>query len=225
MTPARVVMVTGAHGLRGRIETTTWPLDGSTPEVLVQLDDGRQVLVPLAALSRQEDGSYALHLDPAELEARQGTGSHVNGRPLVVPVRVEALEIEKRQVETGCVRISKVVHERDELVDEPLRREEVSIERVPINRFVDEAIPVRYEGNTMIVSLLEEVSVIEKRLMLREELWITKRQVEAHRPVRVTLRLAARRRPSSISMSSRANSIIQHRPKEKHNGQDSDWTV
>jgi uncharacterized protein (TIGR02271 family) len=188
MTPARVVMVTGANGIRGSIETATWPLDGSKPEVLVQLDDGRQVLVPLEALHRQDGDSYTLHLDSASLEARQGTGSHVSGRPLVVPVMVEELEIKKHQVETGRVRISKVVHEREEVVDEPLRREEVSIARVPINRFVDEAIPVRYEGATMIVSLLEEVLVVEKRLMLKEELRITRRQVEAHKPVRVTLR-------------------------------------
>jgi uncharacterized protein (TIGR02271 family) len=188
MTPARVVTVTSADGLRGSIETASWPLDGSKPEVLVQLDDGRQVLVPLEALSRQEDGSYALRLDPAELEARHGTGSNVSGPPLVVPLIVEELEIEKRQVETGRVRISKVVHEREEVIDEPLLHEEVSIARVPTNRFVDEAIPIRYEGDTMIVSLLEEVPVVEKRLMLKEELWITKRQVEAHKPVRVTLR-------------------------------------
>lgn len=188
MTPARVVTVASADGVRGSIETASWPLDGSKPEVLVQLDDGRQVLVPLEALSRQEDGSYALRLDPAELEALHGTGSNVSGRHLVVPLIVEELEIEKRQVETGRVRISKVVHEREEVIDEPLLHEEVSIARVPINRFVDEAIPIRYEGDTMIVSLLEEVPVVEKRLMLKEELRITKRQVEAHKPVRVTLR-------------------------------------
>jgi uncharacterized protein (TIGR02271 family) len=188
MSPAHVVTVTGANGIRGRIDTTTWPLDGSQPEVLVQLDDGRQVLVPLEALHRQEDGSYALHLDPAELEARQGTGRQVSGRPLVIPVMVEALEIDKRRVETWRVRISKVVHEREEVIDEPLLSEEVSIERLPIHRFVDEAIPIRYEGDTMIISLLEEVPVVEKRLILKEELRITKRQVEAHQPVRVTLR-------------------------------------
>jgi uncharacterized protein (TIGR02271 family) len=91
-------------------------------------------------------------------------------------------------VETGRVRIHKVVHEREEVIDQPLLSEEVNIERVPIHRFVDEAIPIRYEGDTMIISLLEEVPVIEKRLMLMEELRITKRHVEAHRPVQVTLR-------------------------------------
>ena len=91
-------------------------------------------------------------------------------------------------METGRVRIHKVVHEREELVDEPLLHEEVSIERVPIHRFVDEAMPIRYEGDTMIVSLLEEVPVVEKRLMLKEELRITTRRSEVHQPVRVTLR-------------------------------------
>ena len=45
MSPAHVVTVTGANGLRGRIDTTTWALDGSQPRCVVQLDDGGQVLV------------------------------------------------------------------------------------------------------------------------------------------------------------------------------------
>lgn len=188
MTPARVVVVTEAGHVYGSIETTSWPLDGSKPEALVQLDDGRQVFVPIAALRRQEDGRYILSLDPVELEHRQATASEVSAPPLVVPVMVEELDVQKRQVTTGRVRISKVVREREELVDEPLLREEVIIERVAINRFVDAVIPVRYEGDTMIVSLLEEVPVVEKRLMLKEELRITRRQVEAHKPISVTLR-------------------------------------
>ncbi len=188
MTPSSVLVVTVPGGVRGSIETASWPLDGSRPEVLVQLDDGRQVLVPLAALSRQEDGSYVLSLDPADLERLHGAGYDSGGQSLVVPVMVEELEVEKRRVEMGRVRISKVVREREELVDEPLFREEVSIERVPVNRFVDEPIPVRYEGDTLVVSLVEEVPVVEKRLMLKEELRITRRQVEVHQPVPVTLR-------------------------------------
>jgi hypothetical protein len=79
MTPARVVVVTGTNGIHGSIETSAWPLDGSQPEVLVQLNDGRQVLVPLEALSRQDDGSYTLRLDPAEHEARQDPGAMPGG--------------------------------------------------------------------------------------------------------------------------------------------------
>jgi uncharacterized protein (TIGR02271 family) len=188
MAQAHVVAVVGADGIRGTIDTALWPLDGSQSEVLVQLDDGRQVLVPLEALSRQGDGSYVVSLNTNELEHRRVTGSAAGEQPLVVPVMVEELDVQKHTMETGRVRINKVIRQREELVDEPLLREEVLIERVPINRFVEEAIPLRSEGDTVIVSLLEEVPVVQKRLMLKEELRITVRRVEAHKPISVTLR-------------------------------------
>jgi uncharacterized protein (TIGR02271 family) len=188
MAQTHVVAVVGAKGIHGTIDTTLWPLDGSKSEVLVQLDDGRKVPVPFEALSRQGDGSYVVSLDAGEPEHRRVTGSVAGGQSLVVPVMVEELDVQKHKVEAGRVRISKVVREHEELVDEPLLREEVIIERVPINRFVEEAIPLRSEGDTIIVSLLEEVPVVEKRLMLKEELRITVRRVEAHKPISVTLR-------------------------------------
>jgi stress response protein YsnF len=47
---------------------------------------------------------------------------------------------------------------------------------------------VRYEGDTMIVSIMEEVLVVEKRWMLKEEIHLRQRRVERHQPQRVTLR-------------------------------------
>jgi stress response protein YsnF len=47
---------------------------------------------------------------------------------------------------------------------------------------------MRSEGNTLIIPLLEEVLVVEKRLLLKEELHLTKQRVETHQPQRVTLR-------------------------------------
>jgi uncharacterized protein (TIGR02271 family) len=103
-------------------------------------------------------------------------------------VVIEEFEVQKRQVETGRVRITKIVQEQEEVVDEPLLQEEIDVRRVPINQPVDGPIPIRHSGDTMIVSLLEEVLVVEKRWMLKEELHITKRQVEVHKPQQVTLR-------------------------------------
>jgi uncharacterized protein (TIGR02271 family) len=100
----------------------------------------------------------------------------------------EELEVGTRVVETGRVRIQKLVHEREELVDPPLQREEIVVERVPVNRIVEGPVAVRSEGDTLIIPLLEEVLVVEKRLLLKEELHLTKRQVEVHSPQRVRLR-------------------------------------
>jgi uncharacterized protein (TIGR02271 family) len=107
---------------------------------------------------------------------------------MVVPVLVEELEVQKRVVETGKVRITKVVHERETLVDEPLVRENVAISRVPMQRVVEGPIPIREDNGTTIISVVEEVLVVEKRWMLREEIHIRKRRTETHQPQPITLR-------------------------------------
>ena len=108
--------------------------------------------------------------------------------PVVVPVIAEQLEISKREVERPGVRLIKTVSERTETVEVPLIEERTEVERVAVNRAVEIAPPVRYEGDTMIIPVLEEVLVIEKRLMLREELHIRKKQVEVRIPHHVVLR-------------------------------------
>jgi uncharacterized protein (TIGR02271 family) len=187
MASAQTVQITGPGSLRGSIDTAAWPLDSRWAQVLVQLEDGTSVLVPREALVRQEDGSYQLTLDSATFERRHA-GGEVSASPLVWPVIQEVLDVHTSPVETGRVRIRKIVHEREEIVDPPLMRDEVDIERVPINRVVEGPISVRSEEDTLIIPVLEEVLVIEKRLLLKEEVRITKRRVETHTPQRVTLR-------------------------------------
>ena len=106
----------------------------------------------------------------------------------MVPVLAEDLEVQKRLVETGKVRVTKVVHERETVVDEPLSRDHVAISRVPMQCVVDGPVPVREENGTTIISVVEEVLVVEKRWMLREEIHIRKRRTETHQPQQITLR-------------------------------------
>jgi uncharacterized protein (TIGR02271 family) len=187
MASSENVQVTGPGSLRGTIDTATWPLDSRQAQVLVQLEDGTSVLVPREALVQQQDGSYHVNLDPVTVKRRDAS-SEVREFPLVVPVLKEVLEVLTTPVETGRVRIRKMVHEREEMVDPPLLREEVAIERVPINRLVEGPVSAHSEEDTLVIPVLEEVLVIEKRLLLKEEVRITKHRVETHRPQRVTLR-------------------------------------
>jgi uncharacterized protein (TIGR02271 family) len=107
----------------------------------------------------------------------------------VIPVIQEELEVGTRRIETDSgVRIVKSVQEREELVDELLTRDEVEVERIAVNRYIEAPPSVRYEGDTMIVPVLEEVLVVEKRLLLKEELRVTRRASEYRAPQRVTLR-------------------------------------
>jgi stress response protein YsnF len=90
-----------------------------------------------------------------------------------------------------------------------------------MNRLVDEPIPGRDEGETMIVSLPEEVLVIETRLLLREELYITTRRTETHQPARVTLR----REEVAIDRVDNERNEPDNRGQEESHGEDRDRTL
>jgi uncharacterized protein (TIGR02271 family) len=185
MNPPAVVRVTDPQGSHGTLDTTAWPLDGSRAAVPVSLEGGRQVWVPVQMLVREAEGRYAVPVALADLER---AGADPREPPLVLPVIQEVLDVDTRRVETGRVRLHKIVREREELVDPPLWREEVVVERVPVNRVVEGPTPVRSEGDTLIIPLFEEVLVVEKRLLLKEEVHVTQRRVETHAPQQVTLR-------------------------------------
>lgn len=126
---------------------------------------------------------------PATLfDAVTGGDEVTTEQKIIVPVVAEELVVAKRVRETGKVRVTTRVTERQEVVDEPLEQEDVLVERVPVNRVVEGPVEIRQEGDTMIVPILEEVLVIEKRLMLKEEVRITRRRAVTHTPQTVTLR-------------------------------------
>lgn len=108
---------------------------------------------------------------------------------IVMPVIAERLHVEKKLVERAVVRISKELVEREQTVDVPLEREVVSVERVPVGREIDTAPEVRTEGDTLIIPVVVETLVIEKRLVLSEEIHVTRRRERAQAaPAQVRLR-------------------------------------
>ncbi len=106
----------------------------------------------------------------------------------VIPIIEESAVVTKRVVDRGGVRITKLVHEREETIDEPVWQERVTVERVQVNQPVDHAPTVRRDGDTHIIPILEEVVVVEKRLVLKEELRVTMQRVSRRQPQSVTLR-------------------------------------
>jgi uncharacterized protein (TIGR02271 family) len=94
----------------------------------------------------------------------------------------ERLDVQVKTIETGRVHIGTRVVETEEIVDQPLRRDEVEIERISINRTVDQPMPPRYEGDVTIVPIYEEVLVVTKQLVLKEELHIKRRSSVAPAP-------------------------------------------
>lgn len=91
-----------------------------------------------------------------------------------IPVVEEQATVSTRTVTTGVTRVDKQVEARDYQVSEMLQSRGASVERVPKGIAVDIEHPpeARTENGTTIIPVLEEVLVVEKRLLLKEELHI-----------------------------------------------------
>jgi stress response protein YsnF len=98
-----------------------------------------------------------------------------------IPLVEERLVTSKREVETGRVRVRTLVEENETLVRETLRHATVEVERVPIEREVDEIPPVREENGVTIIPVVREVLVVQKKLILAEEVHLRRlTQIEEH---------------------------------------------
>lgn len=151
--------------------------DNGVEQLVLGRSDGAQVTLPRHELIAQEQGRWLLR-DAVR-----------DARGLMIPVVEEQLEVSRERVETGRVRISKTVEAREVVVDDPLNRERVRVEHVPINQVVSGEIPkMREEGDVTVIPILEERIVTRKELVLVEEVRIHKDRSEYHDPQRVTLR-------------------------------------
>ena len=122
--------------------------------------------------------------------ARPEPGAKVAEERLTLPVIEESLHVEKRAVMGAGYRLRKRVDTRVATVDELLRNYKVEIERTPINAPLgsDDIPEPRYEGDTLVIPVVEEVLVTEKRLVLTEEIRITRVHGTHRKPQSVELR-------------------------------------
>jgi len=120
------------------------------------------------------------------LEDQVRSNNHIVSEE-VIPLVEETASISKRQVVTGRVRVRTVTETIEEMAHADVRQETVEVTRVPVDRMVETAPEIRTEGDVTIVPVLEEVLVVEKRLVLKEELHIRRRAVTEAVEVPVTL--------------------------------------
>ena len=108
---------------------------------------------------------------------------------VVIPVIAEEITVQTHQVARAKVHVHKRVETREEVVDAPIVHEEVVTDRIPINRLLEDEVPeTRHEGDVLVIPVIEEVLVTEKRLLLREEVRVSKRRTTESAAQTVTLR-------------------------------------
>jgi uncharacterized protein (TIGR02271 family) len=103
----------------------------------------------------------------------------------------EELRASVREREAGRVNVKKSVRTEREVVRVPKRREEVDIERVPVEgeaREASGATEADIGEDEVVVQVFEEEVVVTKRVVLKEEIRLRKRVVEDEEAVEVDLR-------------------------------------
>ena len=92
----------------------------------------------------------------------------------IIPLMEEQLEVGKRVVSTGTVRLRKHTEERAETIEVPLTSVQWQVEHVPVNQVVREAPAIRQEGETTVYPVVEERVTIFRELVLTEEVRVTR---------------------------------------------------
>ena len=125
--------------------------------------------LPTGGVLADQDG--ALRFAEGAVATREG----------VLRLHAEEVSVARRTVE-GRVQVHVHTVTREHAVDEALAHERVEVERVAIGRPVDAIPPDRQEGDTTVISVVEEVVVIQRQLVLREEVRLRRvRVTERHR--------------------------------------------
>lgn len=119
-------------------------------------------------MNTHEPGSPERREPHPERESEPDTSNEVR----VAAVK-EQLEIGIDEVETGSVRVRKVVHREAQPVSVALHQQHVDVRRVSINRAVDQRADPRQEGDTLVIPVYEYVPVVKMQLMLKEEVHVT----------------------------------------------------
>jgi len=208
--PQRGMNVVGPQGSIGTVDDVVYETTGESARVIVRRSDGQpMVLQP----NTYEVRNGELQLDTGSQFGAQQTGASslagsddifrtqrlevaqtaetlevAPGEARIIPVIREEVRVTRREVERGGVRVHKRVEEREEVVEQPTYREEVTVERVTLGQPLDTPVAARQEGDTLIIPVLEEMLVVEKRLVLKEEIRITKRRIEEMEQARILLR-------------------------------------
>jgi stress response protein YsnF len=111
--------------------------------------------------------------------------------PTTISLAEETARVALRETETGRVRVTTQTEVSTEVIRQELQGMTAEVVRVPIDRTLEpgeKAPSPRTEGDVMIIPIFEEIVVVEKRIVLREELHITQRVTTETVEVPVELR-------------------------------------
>lgn len=106
------------------------------------------------------------------------TGAQNREGDVRVQLAEEELDVVKREREVGEVRIHKDVEVETKTIDVPVRKERVTVERVPASATGERASEAAFSGEDIVIPVREEEVEVTKRPVVKEELRVKKERWE-----------------------------------------------
>jgi len=149
--------------------------------------EARSILQRYGVLEYGAQGATTTVRDDVSTPRRPATAANLDtDRGRTVELREEELRARKEMVETGAVELGKEVVSEQRTLDVPVTREEVVVERHPVQgRPSDRPIGA---GETIEIPVREEHVELEKQAVVYEEVEVGKRQVQDTERVSGTVR-------------------------------------
>jgi uncharacterized protein (TIGR02271 family) len=155
----------------------------------------KEYYVPFNAVTDVADDTVYLNVDKDELDTmgwdqRPPEGEYATGATErdTLRLREEELQARKTSVETGRVQLGKEVVEEQRTMEVPVTREEVTIERHPVDRRPSDKPIDTTDTETIRVPVREEQLEVEKKPVVYEEVGVGKRVTQESQQVSETVR-------------------------------------
>jgi len=147
-------------------------------------DRARQTLLDHGAYDVESRNQTADLASARQTDDRAVAGAQTAGR---MQLREEELVTHKEMVETGQVRLDKDIVTEQKTLDVPVMREEVTVERTPVDRRPADR-PMDDRDETIRVPVREERVEVEKRPVVYEEVGVVTREVQDKQQVSDTVK-------------------------------------
>jgi uncharacterized protein (TIGR02271 family) len=165
----------------------------------------KEYYVPFDAITEVRDDAVWLNCEKGDLDSMgwdqepteyagttagttTGTATGATTDSDTLRLREEQLQARKTSVETGRVQLGKEVVEEEKTVDVPVSREEVFVERHPVERRPADQPIGASESQTIDVPVREERLEVDKQPVVYEEVGVGKRTTQETQTVSDTVR-------------------------------------
>ncbi|GKU81488.1 YsnF/AvaK domain-containing protein [Niallia sp. NCCP-28] len=154
----------------------------------MELENGKFLLVK--SDTTETDNLYGEDFPPDSHAVADVSNNQQNYRTKeekIMPIREEELNIDRENVQTGEIQVSKEVVTEEKKIDVPVKHDEVYVERRPVSDSSGKVSPVS-DSETIRVPIVEERLEVTKKPVVTEEIVVGKQTVEENEHISETVR-------------------------------------